>query len=232
MNLQVPTSGFNQIANQLDIGDGTNGINEVLKGSALVSDANGVNNTVVYIWQKAGQGYLTVQYYNAADAASWWGGTQAGFYDLGGNFVDPALPPGSSFFMQNYNNTSSNLTVTLVGSVLQQTNVVAITPGYQTVALGAPVATSLVLSNNYVGVSDPNGVNNDVLYSWNVSGQGFLTLQYYNLADAISWWGGTQAGFYDLGGNFVNYTPNAGQPFFIQRVTGDTTYFTNSFNIQ
>jgi len=231
-NLPVPHNGFNQIANQLDIGDGTNGITQVLQNSALVSDPNGANNTVVYIWQKSGQGYLTLQYFNAADAATWWGGSKGGFYDLGGNYNNAPVPPGSSFFIQNFNNSSSNLTVTLIGSVVSQTNVVTISPGYQTVALGAPVATSLVQSNNYVGVSDPNAVNNDVLYSWNTTSQGFLTLQYFNAADAASWWGGSQAGFYDLGGNFNNYTPAVGQTFFIQRITGVTTSFTNSFSIQ
>jgi hypothetical protein len=232
VNLSVRTNGFNQIANQLDIGDGTNGINEVLKSSTLVSDPNGVNNTVAFIWQKAGQGYLTLQYFNAADASTWWGGTQAGFYDLGGNFTDAPIPPGTSAFLQNINNSTSNLTVTLIGAVNSQTNIVAVTPGYQTLALGAPLATSLVLSNGYAGVSDPNGVNNDVLYSWNSTSQGFLTLQYFNAADASTWWGGTQAGFYDLGGNYNNYTPNVGQTFFIQRITGATTYFTNTFTVQ
>jgi len=232
MNLQVPTNGFNQVANQLDIGDGTNGITEVLNGSALVSDPNGVNNTVAYIWQYGSQGYLTLQYYTASDALAWWGVNKAGFYDGNGNYNDAPVPPGSSFFVQNYANTSSNLTLTLTGSIANQTNIVTIAPGFQTVAYGAPVATSLVLSNNYVGVSDANGINNDVLYSWVPSMQGFLTLQYYTASDALAWWGVNQVGFYDGNGSPVNYTPNAGQPFFIQRLTGATTYFTNSFSSQ
>ena len=229
VNSSIPTNGFALIANQLDVGDGTNGINQVLANANLVSDGIGVNNTTVYLWQQSVQGFLALQYYNAADANSWWSGTQAGFYDFGGNYTNPPVPPGSVIFMQNPNNTVSNLTVTTAGTVLKSTNIVTISPGFQMEALSAPTASSLVLSQNYVGVSSPDGSTNDVLYVWNPSVQGYLALQYYNASDANTWWSGTQAGFYDFGGNYTNFAPNPGTGFFIQRVANITTTWTNSF---
>ena len=231
VNLNVPMNGFNQIANQLDIGDGTNGINEVLKNSALVSDPTGNNNTVAYIWSTSSQGYTVLQYFTADDANTWWGVNAAGFYTLGGTPNDLPVPPGTTFFLQNANNSSSNITATLVGTVKTGTNVVTIATGYQTVALTAPVATSLVLSNNYVGVSDPTGNNNDVVYAWDTSSQGYLILQYFTADDANTWWGNNVAGFYTLGGTYTDFIPKVGQGFFIQRLTGATTTFTNTFNL-
>ena len=225
-NLTVPQNGFGQIANQLDV-DGVNLLTTVLTNSTLVSDVNGNNNTTVYIWSQPSQGYLTLQYYNASDATNYWGpGNPAGFYDIGGNFTNPPVPVGQPFFIQNINNSSSNLTVTLSGAVLKSTNNITIAPGYQMVSQPAPSAQPI----NYVGVSDVNGNNNDTVYSWDTSAQGFYTIQYFNLGDATNYWGpGSLAGFYDIGGNYTNYSPNVGQGFFILRLTGATTHWTNSF---
>jgi len=225
-NLSVPHNGFAQVANQLDV-DGVDLLTTVLTNSTLVSDVNGNNNTTVYIWSKASQGYLTLQYFNKSDATNYWGpGNPPGFYDGGGNYTNPPITVGKPFFIQNINNSVSNLTVTLVGSVLKSTNVISVTPGYQMVSLPAPVAQPI----NYTGVSDVNGNNNDTIYSWNSALQGFYTIQYFNASDATNYWGaGSPAGFYDGGGNYTNFTPNAGQGFFILRITGASTTWTNSF---
>ena len=119
----------------------------------------------------------------------------------------------------------------MVGNVPQTTNVTTLVPGFNMTALHSPVVTNLVGSlANYTGVSDPNGNNNDILFSWVPNTQGYLILYYYNAADAASWLGGTSAGFYDSGGNLNNFAPNVGAGFFIQRLTGQTTTWTNVFN--
>jgi len=161
-NVSIPKNGFALVGNQLDV-DGTNGVNQVL-GSGLVSDPNGNNNTVLYVWNSSVQQYLILQYWNAADAASSLGGTSAGFYDSGGTLQNPSLKPGSAAFLQNVNNSVSNLTATIVGNVQQLTNITTIIPGFNLVSFNVPVATDIVSSNNYTGVSDPNGNNNDVLF--------------------------------------------------------------------
>lgn len=216
------------VANQLDIGDGTNGISQVL-ASGLVSDPAGNNNTELYLWNPNTQQYQTLFYWNATDAASFWGGT-AGFYDGGGTYYNSPLKPGAAAFLFNFNNTSSNLNVTFVGTVPQTTNIYTIIPGYNLVGLTAPVVTNLVGSlANYTGVSDPDGNNNDQLYLWNSITQQYQTLFYWNATDAASFWGGA-AGFYDGGGTFYNVAPNVGQGFFINRVINQTTTWTNIFN--
>ena len=226
-NVTVPTNGFALIGQQLNL-DNTNGISTIFS-SGLVSDPNGIKNTEIYLWNTSAQQYQTLFYYNSADAASDWSGS-AGWYDGGGNYYNTPLVPGESAFLYNYGNTVSNLTVTLVGTVPQTTNVYTIVQGYNLFSLATPISTNLVSElGNFSGTSDPNGINNDEIYLWNATAQQYQTLFYYNAADASSDWNGP-AGFYDGGGNYYPVAPSVGSGFFINHVVAGTEYWTNSFS--
>jgi hypothetical protein len=226
-NVTVPVNGFALVGHQLDL-DGTNGISSIF-ASGLVSDPDAVKNTQIFLWNASSQQYQTLQYFNAADAAADWSGA-AGFYDTGGTYYNTPLPPGTSAFIYNYANTSSNLTVTLVGTVPQKTNVYTIVQGYNLFTLTVPVVTNLCSSlANFSGTSDPDAVNNDQIYLWNASSQQYQTLQYFNAADASADWSGV-AGFYDTGGTYYNVAPAVGSGFFIRHIASGTEYWTNSFS--
>jgi len=207
--------------------DGTNGISSIF-GSGLVSDPNLVNNSELLLWNSTTQQYQTLYYLNAADATADSLGS-AGWYDSGGTFYNSSLQPGNGAFIYNYKG-SSPLTVTLVGTVPQTTNVYTIGQGYNLFSLAAPVATNLVSTlANFSGASDPNLVNNDQLLLWNSTTQQYQTLYYLSAADAAADSLGS-AGFYDSAGTFYSAAPSVGQAFFINHVVAGTETWTNSFS--
>jgi len=229
-NVTVPTNGYSLIGNQLDIGDGTNGISSVFS-SGLVSDSNDSTNTQILLWNYSVQAFQTLYYFNAADAAADWGGTSAGWYDQAGTFYNTPVPPGTSAFLLNFQNKATPLTVTLVGTVPQATNIYTIKPGLNFIGLTDPVVTNLCGSlANFSGTSDPNDVNNDQILVWNGAVQAFQTLYYFNAADAAADWGGTSAGFYDQGGTFYPLALPVGSGFFINHVVAGNETWTNSFS--
>jgi len=226
-NVSVPKNGYALIGNQMNL-DNTNGISTIF-GSGLVSDPNGVQNTEILLWDSGSQQYQTLYYFNATDAANDFGGS-AGFYDLGGTYYNTQLPPGGSAFLYNIANNSSNLTVTLVGTVPQTTNIYTIKQGYNLFCLASPVVTNLVSTlGNFSGYSDPNGVNNDQVLLWQPATSQYQTLYYFNATDAANDFGGA-AGFYDLGGTYYPVAPAVGSGFFINHVVPGTEYWTNSFS--
>jgi len=137
------------------------------------------------------------------------------------------LNQGSGSFVQNP--AAAPITLTFTGTVIQGTNVLAIKPGFNALSIIEPVSTNIDSTLcGFVGTSDPNGVTNDVLYSFN---NGWNLLYYYNAVDS-----GGAAGFYDGGGNYQSansaYFPTVGQAFFIDHVVNNTEYWTNSFIVQ
>jgi len=230
VNVTVPTNGYALVGNQLDVGDGTNGISTVFS-SGLISDVNDVNNTEILTWNYSVQAFQTLYYFNAADAATDWGGTSAGWYDNNGTFYNTPVPPGVAAFLLNYQNTHSNLTVTLVGTVPQATNIYTIKPGLNFIGLTDPVVTNLCGTlANFTGYSDVNDVNNDQILVWQTSVQAFQTLYYFNAADAATDWGGTAAGFYDNNGTYYPLALPVGSGFFINHVVAGNETWTNSFS--
>jgi len=224
INVTVPANNqFQFIANQLQTvtGNGTNNIQDVFGTSALISDPNGITNTVLYLWN--GAGYTTYQYWSAVDS-----GGSAGWYDLVGNYpTTVSFNQGSASFIANPS-TSSSL-VTFTGNVVQGTNVLTINPGYNALSIIEPVSTNIDSAlGGFVGASDPNGVLNDAYYAFN---NGWTELQYWSAIDA-----GGPAGFYDLVGNYQSsnpaYFPQVGQGFLIQHFYNNTETWTNVFNVQ
>jgi len=235
VNVTVPANGYQLIGHQLDIGDGTNGISTVFS-TGLNSDPNGSTNSQILLWNFAVQQYQTLYYFTAADATAdfFTTETQTGWYDQGGNFYNTPLPPGDSAFIYNPGNPGA-LTVTMTGTVPQATNVYTIQPGYNLVDLTDPVVTNLVGgagSGGFTGTSDPNGVNNDQLLTWQTGVQQYQTLYYFTAADATAnfFTTETQTGFYDQGGNFYPEALPVGAGFFINHVVAGTEYWTNSFS--
>jgi len=244
INLSVPVNGFNVLANQLDIGDGTNGFSQVLANGNFASDQNLVTNTVLYVWNPTGQGYGVYQYFSAADATALEIGPGAGgsassggWYDDTDTYQSGPIPPGSTYVLYNIHNPNV-LNFTLTGSIqTQSTNTYTLVPGFTQFSLVAPVATDLILSNNFVGASDPNLITNDVLYVWNAGGQGYGVYQYFSAADATSLEIGPGAGgsastggFYDDTDTYQPIVPNVGQGLILFHFGHSNEYYTNSFN--
>jgi hypothetical protein len=232
VNLSVPENGFNVLANQLDIGDGTNGIGQVLANGNFVSDPAAIKNSILYIWNPGAQGYAEYFYFSAADAVYNSIGTQSGWYDSAFfAYSTTPLPPGAPFVLYNIGNTSSNINFTLTGSLpVQSTNKVSIVPGFSEFAYAVPIATDIV-SNGFVGTSDPAAITNDVLYVWNVGAQGYAEYFYFSAADATFNSIGTKAGFYDSA-FFANTSivPLVGQGMVFFHYGAQQEYWTNSFS--
>ncbi len=234
-NTVVPAHGYAFVANQLLNGSDsakTNNDLNVALSSGLISDPAGINNTVLYYW--SGGNFSSIfQYFNTADAASYWGGSSAGWYDGNGNISTVPFNPGSGHFL--YNASSVPLTNTIVGTVNQLTNVIPVITGFNTYSIIAPVSTNIdSVLGTFPGTSDANGVNNDVYYGWDGSNYSII-LQYFNTADASSYWGGSSSGWYDGNGNNASQDPTkfpkVGQAFFIHHF-GAPVNWTNSFTIQ
>jgi hypothetical protein len=231
-NIVIPAHHFQLVANQLKNGSDANQTNNNVSTifSGLVSDANGVNNTTLYKWN--GAGYNVYQYFTIADADAWFGlDSGNGFYDAIGNLITTPLNQGSGSFLSNP--SANAITNTVTGNVVQGTNVISITTGYNIYSFVPPVAGGIATTNgfaNFPGTSDPNDVNNDTLYQWN--GSGYNVYQYFTIADADAWFGlDSGNGFYDAIGNLVPANIPVGQAFFIHHFTAPVSW-TNSLVVQ
>ena len=101
-------------------------------------------------------------------------------------------------------------------------------------ALPIPVSTNLESSvGGFVGTSDPNAVNNDVIFKFGVGGV-WSSYQFFTGSDADANFlaSGSVNGFYDTGGNLISSALPVGQGFFIQHIVSGTEYWTNSFIVQ
>jgi len=121
---QIPVlSGkFVLVGNQLKNGDDANATNNAIStvlATGLISDPNGPPsgaNSQYYQW--TGVGYNTYYYFNVDDGAAYGvNGATAGWYDQAGNPAPVNFNQGISAFVKNA--ASSNMTVTLVGTVPQ-----------------------------------------------------------------------------------------------------------------
>jgi len=232
INTTVPAHGYNLISSQLingsDASQTNNSINTAFSG--LVSDPNAINNTVLFLWN--GAGYNVYQYFTGADADAnfFASGSLPGFYDAGGTLQTKSLNQGAGSFL--FNPTGSAVNVTSVGTVPQGTNVIQIKAGYNLFSIVEPVSTNLESTLvNFPGTSDPNAINNDVLYKWN--GAGYNVYQYFTGADADAnfFASGSVNGFYDSGGTLHSSAPAVGQGFFIYHY-GANVNWTNVFQVQ
>lgn len=228
-NVTVPAGKFVFAANQLQGTGGNNSISGQFS-NGVYSDPNGVTNTVLYYWDNNIKQFKAFQYWTAADFGA--GNSGNGYYDLAFNFVGTSnvLQGGGCFI---YNAAAAPLTYTIVGQVLQGTNVVPVTTGFNVYSITPPISTNLT-AVNFPGSSpgDGNGNTYDSFYRYQPNG-GYQTFIYQVAAE-----GNPQgAGWYDLAYVFQNTNgpawPKVGEAFFILHTapSGATTW-TSSFTVQ
>lgn len=232
-NVTLPSHGFALVGNQLINGSDANQTNNSVSTAftGLTSDPNGATNTVIYLF--SGGNFSSYQYFSGADADNnfFASGSAAGFYDTVGNLLTAPLSQGVGAFL--YNPNAGSVTATVVGTVPQTTNVISIASGFNLLSLPVPVSTNLESSiGGFAGTSDPNAVNNDVLFLFN--GGGYSSYQYFTGADADNnfFASGSVTGFYDTVGNRVTSATLVGQGFYLQHVVAGTEKWTNSFTVQ
>jgi hypothetical protein len=203
--------GFNIIANQLDV-DGVDTISTVLNPTSIASQ----------------DGAEVLKFSNGNFSGDFYAATLSdglgfvGWYDgITGNPSTNTIPPGVGFF---YNNpASSNVTLTLTGTVLQGTNNVALPSGFALISTIAPQAIILdtTATNNF-----PAGDGDEYL-PW-VNGN-FGNADFYaaTLSDGLGF-----IGWYDgITGAQVYPTPAVGQGFFLSN-NGAPKVWSRNFEVQ
>jgi len=188
------TNGYTLVANQLDIdGTGTNNTVYTTIGTNLVSGSK------ILSFDPVSQTYKSIQ---INGSGVWSAGS-------GAPFVKAGLQPGGSVFVFNAGSTPTN--ITLVGTVLQQTNITSFPSQYQMAANHFPVAGYITTNFNYVA-NAPVGTVKDKVLTWNVTSQTFVTHQFSGTA----WSGGSPS-------------VGVGEGFFL--IPDQTTIWTNGFSV-
>jgi hypothetical protein len=235
VNVVTPVGKYSFIANQLT--NGNNSINSVV-ATGSISDPNATYNTQIFVWN--GNGYNIYQWFTGADADNNFlaTGSVNGWYDAGGVLAPDNLNPGSGAFLYNPTGSGSPVTNTFVGSIIQGTNAITVTKGYNVYSLIPPVSTNIDGAfASFPGKSDPNGLLNDQMYIWN--GNGYNIALYFTGTDADNNFlvTGSVNGWYDAGGTYLStntgYQPKVAQAFFIYRDPSQATNsWTYSFQVQ
>ena len=242
VNQSVPAHSYQIIGSALVNGSDINKTNGDINATLLTGLVSSPNdppnlssNSVMFYW--GGSGYANYYYFNEADATAWEGvPSPAGWYDGGGTPANINLKDGAAAFI--YNASSSDMTVTTVGTVKTGTNVTTINPGYNLINLQVPVSASVTTTNGYglplnltsSPLDPPTQSLNDTIFYW--GGSGFANYYYFNQADATAWEGvPSPAGFYDGGGTPMPVNPGVNQGFFLYH-NGPAVQWTNSYSIQ
>jgi hypothetical protein len=190
--INVPlVNGFSVVANQLDY-DGTGTNNTV----ATVFGTNLIAPSTVYAWDPSSSTYNKAQW-QAKNGVTKWGGAT--------NSISAALNAGFGVFVQSP--ATNNLT--LVGTVLQGTNLISLVPGFNFVSSVAPISGGVTTNLGYV----PN--LNDYLYTWVPSTQNWFPYHYVT-KNGVNHWNPSEPQI------------TVGQPFFIDAATTAETW-TNVF---
>jgi hypothetical protein len=196
INIQL-TNGFTMVANQLDF-DGTGTNNNILT-------AIGTNlppSSKVEAYDPTLPGFRSV---TLSSGHVWSSGSS-------GPYVTAALQPGAGVFVFIPGVTPTNVTLTLTGTVLQQTNVTSYPSQFQIASSLFPISGNLTTNLNYI----PNpklGSIDDTVEQWNQGSQSFVTHKY----NGTSW----SAGSPSLA---------VGESFFL--IPNQTTSWTNGFSVQ
>jgi hypothetical protein len=203
VNLNMVTNlpyKYNFVANQLDY-DGSGRSNTVV----TVFGTNMPTPTYVYAWLPASAIYAQAEWEHTVTGNKWV---------LDTNDVNAALQPGGAVFVV----PPTNFTLTMVGTVLQNTNWnISLTPGVE-VALGDPVPLSGYLTTNLNYQPNMSSTaNKDYVYIWDPVGQ---TFNQYEFLHTVTGW---------------HWTPSSpiisvGQGFFL--TPGATNNWNVSFTVQ
>jgi hypothetical protein len=157
------TNGYNLVANQLDF-DGTKTNNNVV----TVFGTNLPASTLVEAWKPSTVGFTSASWINSKGVLKWTGDT---------NGVNAALQTGQGVFIS----TPSPTTITLIGQVVQGTNVNVLTPGYNLVSSIPPIAGDVVTNLTY------SPLVGDLLEIWSPASQGFVGYSYINSKGVNKW---------------------------------------------
>jgi hypothetical protein len=245
-NVTIPAGQFYILANQLVNGTDTaqtnNDINAVYN-AGFSSDPNGPHTgsqcAECLIW--TGSSFTPYYFMNETDNQN-YNGVPAGWVDSLGN----PIPNGTVFVNQGegtfiYNPTATAFTNTIVGTVLQGTNIVqAIAANaWSMLALAQPIATNADSSTLGIGISglssDPNGPHTgsqcaEMLVWAGASGGSFTPYYYMNETDNQNY-NSVPAGWVDSLGNPITINLNVGQGFFLYQY-GSSINYTNAFTVQ
>jgi hypothetical protein len=203
--------GFNIIANQLDV-DGVDAISTVLNATTPASQ----------------DGAEVLKFVNGNFSSDFYAATLTdglgfiGWYDgITGNPSTNTIAPGVGIFY--FNPASTNITLTLTGTVVQGTNSVSLPAGFSLISTIAPQAIVLdtTATNNFPAI------DGDEYLPW-VNGN-FGTADFYaaSLSDGLGF-----IGWYDsVLGNQVYPTPAVGSGFFLYN-NGASTSWTRNFEVQ
>jgi len=163
--VNVPiTNGFNLIANQLDA-DGTM-TNNTLAG---IFSTNWPNTTKVYSFNPSTGLYGIATYFSATKT---WSGAVAA--------ANAALSPGQGVFVQ-LPPTAAPQTLTLVGNVIQGSNVIPYIKGFQVVSSIPPISGGVKTALGYVPT------NLDKFYTYNAVSGAYTIHTWFS---ATSTWAG------------------------------------------
>jgi hypothetical protein len=186
-------NGYTLIANQMDYdGTGTNNNVNTVFGTNLVA------GTIVFAWSPSLGSFNNASWINSKGTLKWSGDT---------NDVNIGLNAGQGVFVQS----PATNTITVVGTVIQGTNVTGLTPGYNLVSSTAPRAGGL---QGDLGYSPLAG---DIVFFWDPVGQAYSqTFSYVNSKVSLKW-------------TPSQPTNSVGQAVFIQTAN---TAWTNTFTVQ
>lgn len=213
--VNIPVSiGYNLISCPLQSPDVTSSINSALTNATPVVPAN----SEVYTWDTV-HGHFAPAVYAGGDG-NW--------YDVDGNAVSNAVPPGAGFFFHLKTlaqqvadgNASgvSNVTLTVVGTVLQGTNKYPVTAGFNFYGNFEPVVSDL--TTNGWNVHD-----NDEFYTF--AGGHYSPVEYGVSAASND---GTNSLFTDVDGNTLPAAPGVGAGF-LYRNLGTSNAWTQVFTV-
>jgi len=205
--------GFNIIANQLDV-DGVDSISTVLNATTPASQ----ENAEILKFSNATGGF-SGDFYTAflSDGLGF-----VGWYD--GVTAAPStntIAPGTGFFY--FNPASSNVTLTLTGTVLQGSSSVPLPSGFSIISTVAPQAITLdtTATNNFPAVE------NDEYLPWSNGNFGNAAFYTQFLSDGLGF-----VGWYDaVTAAQVFPTPAVGSGFFLFNA-GASTSWTRTFTVQ
>lgn len=181
--------GFNLVANQLDA-DGTMTNNFVTN----IFSTNLPAGSQIYAFNASLAGYSILSWNGHK-----WTGTQAP--------INTALAPGQGVFIS----VPSATTITLVGQVIQGTNMIPLIPGLQIVSSIPPIAGDLVTNLGYVATAG------DAVYQYSAASQGYAIRTYNGHK-----WVGSPTG--------TSAYLNVSDAVFFQSAT--TTNWTQAFTVQ
>jgi hypothetical protein len=188
------TNGFTMIANQLDVdGKGTNNTVGGIFGTNLAV------NSQVLAWLPSG-GYSTITWAKGKSGLGWSGDT---------NVINKALSSGQGVFVK----TTNSLVLTLVGNVIQGTNVNPLVAGYNLVSAVTPVSGAIQTNLNYI--PSPN----DQILKWSPASQTFALTYSYSKGKSGYAWSPSQP------------VLDVGDSIFL-KTTNTSAIWTNIFNIQ